>query len=151
MRERGLKSQLESRVIFAILSIVLLSLGIAEVPAQSCDFSDGNSYALAACAIEHEEAAQEKLDKAWNAIARFYAERPEDQAWLALQRSQRAWEAYMQAECNDYVAAFFSNGSIRPMMIIACRAQMKLRRYCRLNPPNPMKDSDDRETCAEVR
>ncbi len=120
------------------------------VDTQACDEGNGNTYAMIACAQESEEKAKVKLDRVWAAIALSYVVRPEDPVWLALQRSQNAWETYLNAECNDYLNELFSGGSIRAVMIIHCRANLMIKRYCSLYPPNPLKEYLDRRTCLKA-
>lgn len=138
---------LRDQVRSLLAAIFLIALS---TDADACDEGDGNTLAMAACALEQEESAQAKLDTAWNRIAQSYSDRPNDPVWLALQRSQMTWEAYLHAECNDYVTERFSAASIRPVMVIGCRTQLKLQRYCSLVPPNAMKERADKETCGKL-
>ncbi|MGL4396053.1 MAG: lysozyme inhibitor LprI family protein, partial [Hyphomicrobium sp.] len=79
-----------------------------------------------ACADKEFVAADADLNRAYKAaladIPEMASEPPYDaKNWeQALRKSQRAWVAFRDAECNDHVAMFWSGGTGATAEIIGC-------------------------------
>lgn len=85
-------------------------------PEVDCD-NAGSTYEMNVCAGREFEAADKELNdvykRALAAVPDMATERPYDAtSWAdALRKSQRAWLAYRDAECEGHVPMFWSGGS----------------------------------------
>jgi len=114
------------RRIFLSACLVLLA-GASVARAQECDRSDDSQQMMNICAGEDYQAADAKLNAAYqNLIGSDDAD-----AKRLLQAAQRAWIAFRDAECAHNTAAS-AGGSIHAMEVSQCLTRLTNERIKQL-------------------
>jgi uncharacterized protein YecT (DUF1311 family) len=117
------------------LAIVLLLLGTGALlapramAADSCDGATATQLDLDRCADRQYRAADRALNAAYKALSEKLAAEPATRALL--QRAERAWVAFRDAEC-AFATSASVGGSIQPMEWSLCLAGVTETRTAQL-------------------
>jgi uncharacterized protein YecT (DUF1311 family) len=106
------------RRIFLSACLVLLA-GASVARAQECDRSDDSQQMMNICAGEDYQAADARLNKAYQDLISS----DDADSRKLLQAAQRAWIAFRDAECAHSTAAS-EGGSIHPMEVSQCLTRL---------------------------
>ena len=126
------------RILLSACLVLLAGASVAR--AQECDRSDDSQQMMNICAGEDYQAADAKLNAAYqNLISSDDAD-----AKRLLQAAQRAWIAFRDAEC-AYTTVDSLGGSIHPLEVSQCLTELTNDRITQLSSANC--ESDD-ASCA---
>lgn len=117
-------------VSFSILltGLVASGLPLAAVAAgdgADCMASATTQSAMTACAQSQFKQADAKLNARYSALKKALADQPARRA--SLQKAERAWLAYRDADC-AFAAGAHAGGSMAPMVKLQCLADRTARR-----------------------
>ena len=117
-----------------IAAVAMLVVGASVARAQDAasaravDCANATTQgAMNACAARDRAAADTELDAAFEALQ----DRVSDEGRDALDEAQRAWIAYRDAQC-AFESAGTAGGSVHPMIVATCRAELTRARTERL-------------------
>lgn len=105
------------RILLSACLAVLAATTVAR--AQECDRSDDSQQMMNICAGEDYQAADARLNQAYQALIR--SDDADDKKLL--QAAQRAWISFREAECAHSTAAS-SGGSIHAMAVSQCLTRL---------------------------
>jgi uncharacterized protein YecT (DUF1311 family) len=89
-----------------------------------------NQMAMTACAYQHEQLANERMEKSYEAVACHF----DDEEKAKLAAVQQAWSAFRDADCRRWSGLDVSAmGSIKPMVEHECRARLAEARTAELD------------------
>ncbi|RWC34079.1 MAG: lysozyme inhibitor LprI family protein [Mesorhizobium sp.] len=118
------------RRMFLSACLVLLA-GASVARAQECDRSDDSQQMMNICAGEDYQAADARLNKAYQDLISS----DDADGKRLLQVAQRAWITFRDAEC-AYSTAASEGGSIHPMEVSQCLARLTNDRIKQLAAAN---------------
>lgn len=124
------------RRLFFCACLVLLAAAPA-ASAEECDRNDDSQSMMNICADADYQAADAKLNAAYQELVR----RNDETSNKLLQTAQRAWIAFRDAECT-YSTADSEGGSIHPMEVSQCLAALTDERIKQLTSDANCKLSD---------
>ena len=124
------------RRLFFCACLVLLAAAPA-ASAEECDRNDDSQSMMNICADADYQAADAKLNAAYQELVR----RNDETSNKLLQAAQRAWIAFRDAECT-YSTADSEGGSIHPMEVSQCLAALTDERIKQLTSDANCKLSD---------
>lgn len=114
-------------IAFIGLSMVLLATpGLAASPCENAQ----DQVTLNQCANEEFAAADKKLNASYREIQKRLADDPDTKKLLVA--AQRAWMKFRDAEC-AFSSSSSGGGSIQPMLIANCQAQLTSERSKQLD------------------
>ena len=117
------------RAIFPAFCLLALSCP-APAFSQECDPSDESQMGMNICADAAYQAEDAKLNKAYGEIVKRLSDDADGKKLL--QTAQRAWIAFRDSEC-AFSAEDSEGGSIYPMLVSECLAQLTADRTRQLN------------------
>ncbi|TPM17218.1 lysozyme inhibitor LprI family protein [Mesorhizobium sp. B2-3-5] len=113
-----------------LYACLIVLAATATVRAQECDRSDDSQQMMNICAGEDYQAADARLNKAYQDL--IGSDDADDK--ILLQAAQRAWIAFRDAECAHTTAAS-QGGSIHAMEVSQCLTRLTNERIKQLAAP----------------
>lgn len=109
---------------FAAAALTAISFSSTALASSECDDASDQTT-MTKCANDKLSEADKHLNKNYKEIEKRLAD--DEEAKKLLITSQRAWVKFRDTECNFSTSATVG-GSIHPMMIASCRAQLTTER-----------------------
>ncbi len=126
-------------IALALTSALALALQAANAPPEDRDCAEPMTQtAMTICATQDYARADAQLNQIWRelrAVAKTADEYPQTDGqpghWETLLEAQRAWLAYRDAHCR-LVGYDARGGSLEPMLVSACKAELTRARTQRM-------------------